>query len=589
MANLVSNRTASRILDHLEKKFPPPCSHKTQPHPSSSHRQHPWYIRYDNDLEKFIIFIPQGSLCGYSLDLSNLEACVDLDEATYPILSKLQDWYVLDGIVPDTTTSTPPPYPLGECIVSFDINGTSAEPIFHTSTETIPATGAYLIATFKKRDKNSVTVHQLIQSAISLGDGLGGTLHRFEVSLTENGFYVAPGSLFSVDAEGLSSATMIFTDFSVVPEDEGGGWNCNTTPSDGDRLCIVANEDGTASLALVSALDSADIIFTIATFLKPDSSTALSVVQRTFSDLYSTRSFATLPPWTIQCISGVWSVWSPQWLCSPPRASYPEGWTPPQPETISTASTFPDVAWYPITDFAPSSVLAAGQHVYAGLADFSGAATLIISTEQLTESPFRVYLGYFFADASHPSGLGFVQIRAGAITSAWSTTNPAWVVVESGGDIRYEDPPALSDGSTIWQKAYWLHTTSLAGKVYLSAEVPTSLEEGVTTTQEAYALEYIYRHDFFFSPSTETIFYNEQAYPVPKRSTKDFAQFISQPFVERVQVTYPETPLDQGSVDAVNKQVKILASMEGVEEAASTSLFATETIDITETSPHQGV
>lgn len=588
MANLISNRTASRLLEHLEKQFPAPCSHTNQPRPSATtHRQHPWFVRYDAGLAKFIIFIPAGSLCGYTLDLEELERCIDLDASKHPGLVALKDWYIIDGLVPSSESadsSSPPPYPLGECIVSFAFAGDTAKPTFHASLDTVPPTGAYTIATFRRRDDNSVTVHQLIQSAISFG---GSTLHRFEVSLiTEGGIHVAPGSLFSVSSEGVATPTTILTDLSSAT---GGGWNSTTAPVNGDTLQIVANTDGTASLRIVSASEAAsvDTVFIIASFSRQNETAPLVVTQRTFSDLYAARSFASVSPWSIQFIDGKWSIWAPKWSCSAPRTAYPSGWTRPQPETISTDADFPSEQWYAVEKYAPSGVISAGLHAYAGLKDFSGDATLILSHTKLEETPFRIALGSFVEDTTHDSGVAFNQTSAGAIASAWSTSNPVWVVTGTGGDVRYEDPPVLNEGAIIFQKAYWLHTTNAPGKSFVDIEAPASLEDA-TTTQSAYAVEYIYRHEFFFSPSTETICYNEQATPVVKRDTQDFAQLVDTPFVDSIQVTYPETPLDQGSVSATQKQAKVLISMDGVTNRATTTLFNTETIDITEVSTHTG-
>lgn len=308
---------------------------------------------------------------------------------------------------------------------------------------------------------------------------------------------------------------------------------------------------------------------------------------------------AELQPWEIFSTSEVneqtglsetvWWVAHPIWELDAPFTDYPAESYRPVPES---AIAF-DVYWggyetkeikgmqcWRLYDVLQSTCAAGTQNIYAVI-NINGVPTLYAYPPDLgiVETPACILLGTMSEDGT------WRQTNKGVLRSFWRETTAFYLESGSCGVItRHSSAPTnLAEGTTMLQYSFWFMETYLDGTLIKSAEQLNYNPAGAIYPYPQEALLYgnwIWRYNLHFRANDNAVIRDELTTPVANVTASHFARIIEQPYVERIEVVYPETPLDQGEVNEVHATIKVLAV--DTAETETTNLFRTETIDATE-------
>jgi hypothetical protein len=185
----------------------------------------------------------------------------------------------------------------------------------------------------------------------------------------------------------------------------------------------------------------------------------------------------------------------------------------------------------------------------------------------------------------------FSQSNQGEFYSIWNETEPFFLINQTGSGNRreIEAPKGLAEGTTANQSRFWKLKTQIKESTYAESEdLNYSDDAGFPTEQPAsFYGSYIWRYNIHFRQSDKALLVDTETTAVPNVPADIYATETTQPFVERIEVTYPDTPYSQGSVDAVGGEIRVL--MVGQKTERSTNLFKTETIDTTTGNLIEGV
>lgn len=306
-------------------------------------------------------------------------------------------------------------------------------------------------------------------------------------------------------------------------------------------------------------------------------------------------------PWeifsTVEDGETVWWVVHPQWLLDKPYKDYPASAVKPTPEYLNAFEVeFPlglakyingvycwriddvkSTIYGDVTDFTK---------VYAVLTPLNGFKLLLPPADfVITETPACVLIGTFTRD-SNGNIEKWTQLRKGAISSIWYETEPFFVEPNCDQSVtrRSAAPIGLEEGTQMQQYSFWLMETRLGDSILKRGEQLNFDENNPQFPYPQYALLYgnwIWRYRLHYREADNTLIKDERTTPTENVEVKIFAEIIEQPYVDRIQVVYPETPIDQGSVDAITGKIKVLAVEINQTDSAKT-LFKTEVINATE-------
>jgi hypothetical protein len=186
----------------------------------------------------------------------------------------------------------------------------------------------------------------------------------------------------------------------------------------------------------------------------------------------------------------------------------------------------------------------------------------------------------------------FSQQNYGIIFSEWNETEPFFVMPSTGDakpERKLEAPKGLEEGKVIPKVRFWQLRTTVNERVYANSEDLNYTEDvGFPEEQRASSYgEYIYRYALHFRMADRTMIIDSETSAVPLVNVEIYAREVSQPFVERIEVVYPDTPLAQGKVNAVGGEVKVL--MIGDAEPRTKEIFRTEAVDTSTGTVIEGV
>jgi hypothetical protein len=154
MALLTTKATAAAITALLQKGARAPSRQGFTPQTRFTKKLHPWKVRYSTARKAYLVYIPDGSVAGVTLGLSELTP----DE-------KFADWYILDqSQFEDATEAILYLYGNRVSFVAPDPHDTEAEkPSFQCLIARI--------TDMTKASAQKVEVKQIVTSTISLGGG----------------------------------------------------------------------------------------------------------------------------------------------------------------------------------------------------------------------------------------------------------------------------------------------------------------------------------------------------------------------------------------------------------------------------------
>lgn len=328
------------------------------------------------------------------------------------------------------------------------------------------------------------------------------------------------------------------------------------------------------------------------------------VIQYVNSDIYYGGSGGTasptLEPWevfsTIENGETRWWIANPEWNLNAPYVDYPEGATHPSPETAGKITDLFDTSiarmingvWcWPLT-IIPWDIAEGFTDVYAVLPPdgvprpYLPLGWPMSCAVDIVENPVCIKIGTFTRDANN-NITGWTQLRKGALDSKWSETEPYYIANDGvcGSVNRYTDgTTGLEEGTDMQKHSFWVLETSQKTRFLFRSEKLQIDPNYSQFPYPQYAIwygNYIWRYNVHWSEQQKALLKDKTTTAMLNVETEILARVLDLPFVERVQVVYPETPLDQGSVDAVNGTVKMLA-VENV-ELETTSIFKTEVVD----------
>ena len=346
------------------------------------------------------------------------------------------------------------------------------------------------------------------------------------------------------------------------------------------ELYKLISEDATEDIE--SAIE---IVLNIGSFKFSDS----SIVQNVNSDIfYNTDKVAELLPWDIINRNGVYYIVEPKWVLNEPTVIDKDLTPKPKESTDhpeADSEVFNNTTCYPLEDMVVYGKDNKYLHAFAVIkADGSYGLALKASRNALKEVASCVYLGRFERDKEDDTKIiGWKQSRRGIIESKWNETEPYFVESNSSGNKRHpEAPVGLDEGTTMFRYRFWILRTTIGGALYREDE-NLNYDENSGFEKEQKSLEYghyIWRHQLYFDYRSKSLLVDNITTAVLNVEVSTFASLVPTPYVQRIEVTYPESPLAQGSVDAVGGTIQVLAVQSPQE--SRTPLFKTESIDATD-------
>lgn len=304
-------------------------------------------------------------------------------------------------------------------------------------------------------------------------------------------------------------------------------------------------------------------------------------------------------PWDVIFHEGVLYMVVPEWtLDAPfPDEGYPEGADKPTPEFSRPLSDLvnPDfvvvingVRCHYLSDlylvFLDTNAMPYNfTHVYACMND-TGHWGIGIATAAVTQTPVCILIATL--TRNQVGGVTAInQVRHGSLFSKWTEIGPYYVENLTSGEItRYSDPPiGRAEGTEMARRSFWKMATYIsAGENQTLIAESENLSYGPLTfpsVQPALPYgSYVWRYEMFHSAAYNGITIATRTTPVLNVETAQYAKFVDVPFVDRIQVVYPESPLDQGSVSSVGGTVTILAPEIPVATTVD-EIFKTESVD----------
>ena len=319
-----------------------------------------------------------------------------------------------------------------------------------------------------------------------------------------------------------------------------------------------------------------------------------AIVQNVNSDIfYTTDKIKELLPWDIILHDGKWYIVDPIWTLAKPTIA--ENVTEPQPlEAVglpkkSDNSSLDSVEvrgkrCYKLEEVSAIAVQDLYTHAYAVLMTDGKYGISLRTAKDFSERANCVYLGQFTRDKKEPETIiSWTQSHRGAIASKWTETEPYYVQSNSSGNMRYvEAPTGLDEGTTMFRHRFWKLRTEINKNLFREDEDLDFQGDGTFPKEQKSTTygNYIWRHRLFYDKRNKALLIDEITTAVLNVEVSTFATLMPTPYVTRVEVTYPETPLQQGSVDAVGGTINVLAV--GPQETSRTNLFRTESIDTTD-------
>lgn len=353
---------------------------------------------------------------------------------------------------------------------------------------------------------------------------------------------------------------------------------------DNMELHKLISEDATADIE-----DSIEVFLTIGSF-----SSDGSIKQSVNSDVFITAGTAeekpkSLQPWQVIQRDGVLYVVNPIWTLSRPYEDYPVNANRPMPEYMmdfkSTYGVQPveieGVQCFPLESIAPNVKEDGYTHIYACMSLYGGVGVLGIQAtkSKQTETPVNALIAIIGRDSVSGDILGIEQIRQGEISSSWTQTEPFYATFSSSETVRYSEAPiGLPEGTEMERWTFWMMRTNINRQLFMESEKLNYRDDaGFNYPNRALLFgSYIWRFNLHYNSVQQALIIDTDTTPVIKCEVSQFAKIIPQPFVERIQVVYPNTPIEQGSVDAMGGTINVLAV--NVPQLTPTTLFKTETI-----------
>lgn len=179
--------------------------------------------------------------------------------------------------------------------------------------------------------------------------------------------------------------------------------------------------------------------------------------------------------------------------------------------------------------------------------------------------------------------LEVTQLNKGVFKTTWTETEPFYLeqVGGSGGvRLRTDAPIGLAENTTIERSRLWQATTTIKGREFTTALDLNFSAEHVSFPMYQLASHYgsyIYLYETYFSQSANCLLVANRTTPILNVGHTEFAYVTKQAYVDKIEVAYPESPLDQGHVTAVGGTIDVLAVKTA--ETTRTRLFSTECID----------
>ena len=312
-----------------------------------------------------------------------------------------------------------------------------------------------------------------------------------------------------------------------------------------------------------------------------------AIVQKINTDIFITAEYNKLSPWQIVKRDDEYYIVDCVWEFDEP--DIPTGTREPTPKTIqpfdeSWTATFEEDGhkYYrltDVTDLADSAYL----YAYATLTETYSVVRLV--SHKLKETPACILLATFKREVIEGESVitSFTQRRTGIFHSRWEETEPYFVrnLTGSGYERLTEAPKGLEEGTTMNQYTFWRMRTEINDQLYRASEF-IAFEDGVLKDEQIASPRgsFVWRYALHYSAKEKALIIDTETTPVANITADIYAQEVAQPFVEKIEVAYPESPLDQGSVDAVGGEIRVL--MVGKRVDTSVRLFTTESIDTTD-------
>lgn len=355
----------------------------------------------------------------------------------------------------------------------------------------------------------------------------------------------------------------------------------------GYRLCL---EDFSVAGALAP-------LFIIAELEMKTDGSAPTLSQRLFQDLYYWSVMRALSSWEIVGRNGAWYVVDPQWSLSGAYGdNLPSGAANPRPTAIdgftfsgseTEAVEIDGCKCYPLWSSILERTTACATNsnvtrLYAALNAY-GVYGLLASndSDSIEETPACIYLGRLTWDAEGNIAT-FTQARSGLIQSRWVETEAYFIQSISGRETRLsQTPTGGTEGTQVKTSTYWRLRSTMGAYVVEgeTLEPSANCTLGHSTPQKAVpGNAYTFRYGAHWSVSAGGALVRDATTTLHLSSgVETVATLIDSPYVERIQVTYPSSPLEQGSVDAMSGTIQVLAA--SVSAAAAVNLFTTESVD----------
>lgn len=197
--------------------------------------------------------------------------------------------------------------------------------------------------------------------------------------------------------------------------------------------------------------------------------------------------------------------------------------------------------------------------------------------------PIAKYVAKKDSAASESPIESVTQLNKGIFKTTWTETEPFYIeqVGGSGGVVLRTDAPiGLEENTTIEHSRFWQATTTIKGREYATALDLNFSAEYVSFPQYQVASHYgsyIYLYQTYFSRTSQCLLVANETTPVLNVGHEEFAHKVKQTYVDKIEVAYPESPLEQGHVTAVGGSIDVLAITP--KETTRTLLFSTECID----------